>query len=89
MGWMYGKELSGRELSAVTIGARTAGLSSSYKFLILMAMLQANPCDALERPKAQPSPARSYTALDVQKILAVVPDTLAERRVGRSSSHSS
>ena len=39
-----------------------------------------NPCDALERPKVQPSPARGYTALDVQKILAVIPDTVAGRR---------
>ena len=80
MGWAYGKGLSGREPSAVTIGARTACLSSFYKFLIRMAILQANPCDALERPKVQPSPARGYTALDVQKILAVIPDTVAGRR---------
>jgi len=80
MGWAYGKGLSGREPSAVTIGARTACLSSFYKFLIRMSILQANPCDALERPKVQPSPARGYTALDVQKILAVIPDTVAGRR---------
>jgi len=80
MGWAYGKGLSGREPSAVTIGARTACLSSFYKFLIRMSILQANPCDALERPKVQPSPARGYTALDVQKILAVIPDTIAGRR---------
>jgi len=80
MGWAYGKGLSGREPSAVTIGARTACLSSFYKFLIRMAILQANPCDALERPKIQPSPARGYTALDVQKILAAIPDTVPGRR---------
>jgi len=80
MGWAYGRGLSGREPSAVTIGARTACLSSFYKFLIRMSILQANPCDALERPKVQPSPARGYTALDVQKILAVIPDTVAGRR---------
>ena len=80
MGWAYGKGLSGREPSAVTIGARTACLSSFYKFLIRMAILQANPCDALERPKVQPSPARGYTAPDVRKILAVIPETVAGRR---------
>src|SRR5665213_2085583 len=80
MGWAYGKGLSGREPSAVTIGARTACLSSFYKFLIRMAILQANPCDALERPKVQPSPARGYTATDVQKILSVIPDAVAGRR---------
>ena len=45
-----------------------------------MGILAANPCDALERPKVQPSPARGYTATDVQKILAVIPDTVAGRR---------
>jgi len=80
MGWAYGKGLSGREPSAITIGARIACLSSFYHFLIRMGILAANPCDALERPKVQPSPARGYTALDVQKILAVIPDTVAGRR---------
>src|SRR5665213_4283479 len=80
MGWAHGKGLSGREPSAVTIGARTACLSSFYKFLIRMSILQANPCDALERPKVQPSPARGYTATDVQKILSVIPDAVAGRR---------
>src|SRR5487761_2362348 len=80
MGWAYGKGLSGREPSAITIGARVACLSSFYHFLIRMSILAANPCDALERPKVQPSPARGYTALDVQKILAVIPDTVAGRR---------
>ncbi len=80
MGWAYGKGLSGREPSAITIGARVACLSSFYRFLIRMGILLGNPCDALERPKVQPSPARGYTALDVQKILAVIPDTVAGRR---------
>ena len=55
----------------MTVGARTACLSSFYKFLIRMGMLASNPCDALERPKAQPSPARGYTATDVQRVLAL------------------
>ena len=80
MGWAYGRGLSGREPSAITIGARVACLSSFYHFLIRMGILAANPCDALERQKVQPSPARGYTALDVQKILAVIPDTVAGRR---------
>ena len=80
LGWAHGIGLSGREPSSVTVGARTACLSSFYKFLIRMSIVTGNPCDALERPKIQPSPARGYTANDVQKILAVIPDTFAGRR---------
>ncbi len=80
LGWAHGIGLSGRTPSGITIGARVAFLSSFYKFLIRMGTLQSNPCDALERPKIQASPARGYTASDVQKILAVVPDTVAGRR---------
>ncbi|MEO6045003.1 MAG: tyrosine-type recombinase/integrase [Tepidiformaceae bacterium] len=80
LGWAHGIGLSGRTPSAITIGARTACLSSFYKFLIRMSIVTGNPCDALERPKIQPSPARGYTATDVQKILAVIPDTVAGRR---------
>ena len=78
--WAHGIGLSGRQPSGVTVGARTACLSSFYKFLIRMGMLVSNPCDALERPKVQPSPARGYTATDVQKVLAAIPDTVAGRR---------
>jgi site-specific recombinase XerD len=73
LSWAHGIGLSGRVPSSVTIGARTACLSSFYKFLIRMGTLASNPCDALERPKVQPSPARGYTATDVQKILAAIP----------------
>ncbi len=80
LGWAHGIGLSGRVPSAITIGARVACLSSFYKFLIRMGILTGNPCDALERPKIQTSPARGYTAADVQKILAIIPDTVAGRR---------
>ncbi len=80
LAWAHGIGLSGRTPSGNTIGARTACLSSFYKFLIRMSIVTANPCDALERPKIQPSPARGYTATDVQKIMSVVPDTAAGRR---------
>ena len=66
--------------SGVTVGARTACLSSFYKVLIRMGMLASNPCDALERPKAQQSPARAYTATDVQRVFAAIRDTTAGRR---------
>jgi integrase/recombinase XerC len=80
LSWAHGIGLSGRVPSGVTIGARTACLSSFYKFLIRMGTLASNPCDALERPKVQPSPARGYTATDIQRILAAIPDTVAGRR---------
>src|SRR3954447_26128625 len=76
LAWAHAVGLYGKPPSAVTIGARTACLSSFYKFTIRMGMLKANPCDALERPKITPSPARGYSADDVRHLLAVVPDTV-------------
>ena len=67
--------LSGKQPSAVTIGARIACVSSFYRFLIRMDIVQSNPCDKLQRPKTSPSPARGLSADQVQQILAIVPRT--------------
>lgn len=80
LAWAHGIGLSGRQPSATTIGARTACLSSFYKFLIRMGMVAGNPCDALERPRITAAPARGYTGDDVHQLLAAVPETLARRR---------
>jgi site-specific recombinase XerD len=80
LAWAHGVGLSGRQPSATTIGARTACLSSFYKFLIRMNLVTGNPCDALERPRITAAPARGYTGDDVRRLLAAVPDTLAGRR---------
>jgi site-specific recombinase XerD len=66
---------SGRKPSSVTVAARIACLSSFYRFLIRMEMVTSNPCDKLERPKATPAPPRGLAAADIQKLLAVIPDT--------------
>ncbi len=76
----HGNGLSGRTPSASTVGARIACVSSFFKFLIRYQMLSANPCDALDRPKAQPSTPRGLSADEVQKLLAVIPDTIPGRR---------
>jgi site-specific recombinase XerD len=67
--------LSGRKPSSVTVAARIACLSSFYRFLIRMEMVTANPCDKLERPKATPAPPRGLVANDIQRLLAVIPDS--------------
>jgi integrase/recombinase XerC len=72
-GWAHGVGLSGRQPSSVTVGARIACLSSFYRFLIRMGLLQANPCEALERPKTVPGVAKGMSAEQIQKLLAVVP----------------
>src|SRR5215207_8188611 len=79
-GWAHGIGLSGKQPSAVTVGARIACLSSFYRFLIRMGLVTANPCDALERPKANPAPARGLSAEQVRSLLAVIPDDVAGRR---------
>jgi site-specific recombinase XerD len=71
MGFCFGKGLSGREAAAITIGSRIATISSFYRFLIRMQMLSSNPCDALERPKHNPAPARGLSAEDVKKLAVI------------------
>lgn len=80
MAFCFGKGLSGREPAAITIGNRVATISSFYRFLIRMGMLTSNPCDALERPKVNPTPARGLSGDDVKRLLAVIPDSVAGRR---------
>jgi integrase/recombinase XerC len=80
LAWVHGIGRSGRTPSATTVGARIACLSSFYRFLIRMGLVVSNPCDAVERPRAIQSVARGYSAEEVRRLLAVVPDTDAGRR---------
>jgi integrase/recombinase XerC len=80
LAWVHGIGKSGRTPSATTVGARIACLSSYYRFLIRMGLVVSNPCDAIERPRATQSVARGYSADEVRRLLAVVPDTVAGRR---------
>src|SRR5678815_4652035 len=61
-GWAHGIGRSGRTPSSVTVGARIGCLSSFYRCLISMGLLQANPCDALQRPRTTPSQPRAISA---------------------------
>jgi integrase/recombinase XerC len=74
-GWAHGMGLSGKQPSSVTVGARIACLSSFFRFLIRMGWVVGNPCDALERPKTSPGVPRGMSAEDIQKLLAVIPDS--------------
>jgi site-specific recombinase XerD len=80
LAYAHGIGLSGKPPSAATIGARIACLSSYYRFLIRMGLVATNPCDLVERPRHSPSPARGYSADEVKRLLAVVPDTVGGRR---------
>jgi integrase/recombinase XerC len=80
LAWVHGIGKSGRTPSATTVGARVACLSSYYRFLIRMGLVVSNPCDAIERPRAVQSAARGYSADEVRRLLAVVPNTVAGRR---------
>ena len=76
----HGVGLSGKEPSAITIGARIACVSSFFKFCIRMEILDRNPCDALERPKTPQSTPRGLTAEEVRRLLAVIPETPVGKR---------
>ena len=80
LAWAHGIGKSGRTPSATAVGARIACLSSFYRFLIRMGLVTGNPCDALQRPRTSPAPARGLSADDVRRLLAVVPDTVRGRR---------
>lgn len=80
LSFAYGIGASSRPPSANTIGARIACLSSFYRFCIRMGLLASNPCDRVERPRTQTTPARGFSADEVRRLLAVVPDTEAGRR---------
>ena len=76
----HGVGLSGREPSPVTVGARLSCISSFFKFLIRLDLLNANPCDPVERPKPRPSAPRGLSAAQVQQLLGVIPDSVKGRR---------
>jgi len=78
--WAYGKGLSGKEPSPITIGARLACLSSFYRFLIRMDIVSSNPCDQIERPRTSPSPPRGISADGIRRLLSVIPDKPAGLR---------
>lgn len=80
LAYAHGVGHSGRKPSPATVGARIACLSSYFRFLIRMRLLAANLCDALERPRTVPAPPRGYTAGEVRRLLAVLPDSMAGRR---------
>jgi len=72
-GYAHGTGRSGKKPSSVTVNARIACLSSFYRFLIRMSLVNANPCDQLERPRATPAPPRGLAAADIKKLLDVIP----------------
>lgn len=71
----HGVGPSGRKPAPVTIGSRLAAISSFYRFLIRMKILDSNPCDMVERPRVSPSPPRGLTPEDIKHLLAVIPET--------------
>jgi site-specific recombinase XerD len=73
--YAHGPGLSGKQPSGITIGARIACLSSFYRFLIRMDIVQSNPCDKLQRPQVSPSPPRGLSADQVHQLLGVIPDS--------------
>ena len=73
--YAHGPGLSGKQPSAITIGARIACISSFFHFLIRMDIVQSNPCDKLQRPKTSPSPPRGLSGNQIQQLLAQLPDS--------------
>jgi site-specific recombinase XerD len=73
--YAHSPSLSGKQPSAITIGARIACISSFFRFLIRMDIVQSNPCDKLQRPQISPSTPRGLSGDQVHQLLAVVPNS--------------
>jgi len=73
--YAHGPGLSGKQPSSITIGARVACLSSFYRFLIRMDIVQSNPCDKLQRPQVSPSPPRGLSGDQVRQLLMAIPES--------------
>ena len=76
----YSKGPSGREPSASTVGLRLAAVSSLYAFLIRMGLLDRNPADKVQRPRAEPSPPRGLDKAEIRALLSAIPDTPVGQR---------
>jgi site-specific recombinase XerD len=74
-GFAYGRGPSGREPKPITTGARLACISSFFRFLIRMKIVSSNPCDEIERPRANPTPPRGLSTDEIRRLLAVIPET--------------
>jgi integrase len=72
--------VNAQPLPAIASGDPSAWDQALYRFLIRMGLVVSNPTDAVERPRAVQSVARGYTADEVRRLLAVVPETVAGRR---------
>ena len=73
--YAHGIGRSGKEPSAITIGARMSCISAFYRFLLRMEIVASNPCDKLERPRTEPSPLRGLSADEIRRLLNVIPDS--------------
>jgi site-specific recombinase XerD len=73
--YAHGPGLSGKQPSAITIGARIACISSFFRFLIRMDIVQSNPCDKLQRPQTSPLTPRGLSGDQVHQLLTVVPES--------------
>jgi integrase len=76
----YGKGPTGRKPSAGTIGLRVAVISSLYRFLMRMDLVDRNPADRVQRPHVEPPPPRGLDAGEIKRLLAAIPDTPAGTR---------
>jgi site-specific recombinase XerD len=71
---------SGREATNGTISYRVAVISSFYRFLQDGGLVDHNPTDGVQRPRAEPSPPRGLDRGEIKALLGAVPDTQAGKR---------
>ena len=73
----YGLTVDGHEPSPSTVLTRLAAIGGLYEFAVRMRVIEENPAVAVRRPTVRLAPPRGLTATDIQRLLAVIPDTPA------------
>ena len=76
----YGEGPHGRQPSPSTVIVRLAALRSFYDFARRMGMVADNPTVDVKRPKARPPVPRGLEVEELQRLLAVIPDTVVGKR---------
>ena len=76
----YGEGPHGRQPSPSTVIVRLAALRSFYDFARRMGMVTTNPTVDVKRPKARLPVPRGLEVEELQRLLAVIPDTVVGKR---------
>lgn len=74
-GFAYAVDSEGRPPAPSTVCVRLAAVSGFYDFACRMEVMTRNPAARVRRPRPRPAPPRGLILEEVERLLAVIPDT--------------